>query len=188
VTREQFWELVQQSLRDAEVLTPVRKGLRRRPVVLRPGERHVRALEQLLAGLPDDDLLAFQSHLDALREQACDWGVWGAGYVACGGLGDDAFTDFRTWLVSQGRAAYERVLADPDALADVLPPDLDDRLADAELWGYVALDVWDARRPDEMSRPSFGGGAAPRGVPFPEDDDAALARRYPRLHARSRSG
>ncbi|MCW2777116.1 MAG: hypothetical protein JWN17_841 [Frankiales bacterium] len=185
MTREQFWALVEQTLRDAEVLRPPRRGLLRREVVLRPGERHVLALEQRLAALSDDDLAAFQAHLDALRDEAYDWGVWGAGYVACGGMSDDSFTDFRTWLVSQGRAAYERVLADPDALALVAPPDLDDRVGDAEGWGYVALEVWDGRRPDEMPRPAFGAGAEPRGEPFPEDDADALARRYPRLSARS---
>ena len=185
MTREQFWALVQQTLRDAESVQGPRRGLLRRRTPLRPGERHVEALLRRLAGLPDDDLVAFQGHLDALRDAALRWDLWGAGYLACAGMGDDAFTDFRTWLVSQGRAAYERVLADPDALVDVAPRDLEERVGDAELWGYVALEVWDSRHEQDMPRPAFAGATEPAGEPFPEDDDA-LRRRYPRLAARQR--
>lgn len=181
MTREQFWALVQQTLRDAQALPGPRRGLLRRRVALRPGERHVEALLRRLAALPDDALVAFQGHLDALRAGLYRWDVWAAGRVACDGLGEDAFTDLRTWLVSQGRAAYERVAADPDALADVAPHDLPERLADAELWGYVALEVWDSRHEEDMPRPSFVAADAPAGEPVPDDE---LAARYPRLTAR----
>ena len=141
MTREEFWQLVERSLSLAATTPTPRRGLLRRPMSLSAGERHVLALDQLLGALPDDELVSFQEHLDALRADLHSWDVWGAGYVACGGMGDDAFTDFRTWLVSQGRAAYARVAADPDALADVAPPDLSERIGDAEAWGYFALEV-----------------------------------------------
>ena len=183
MTREQFWALVAQTLRDAEGVRGERRGLLRRRTPLRPGERHVEALLRRLVAAGEDDLVAFQGHLDALRDAAFRQDLWGAAHVALGGAGEDAFTDLRTWLVSQGRAAYERVLADPDALVDVAPPDLDERLGDAELWGYVALEVWDSRHDDDMPRPSYGSLTEPAGEPFPHDD-AELARRYPRLAAR----
>ena len=34
-------------------------------------------------------------------------------------MGDDSFDYFRDWLIGRGRAVFERVLADPDELADV---------------------------------------------------------------------
>ncbi|MCW2608193.1 MAG: hypothetical protein JWO60_2886 [Frankiales bacterium] len=179
MTREEFWALVQQTLRDAQSLPDPRRGLLRRRVALRPGERHVEALLRRLATLPDDALLAFQSHLDALRGEAARADVRGAARIACGGaMGEDAFTDFRTWLVSQGRAAHARVLQDPDALVDVAPPDLVERVGDAELWGYVALEVWDSRHDDDMPRPAFDSG------PEHQEQDEVDPQRYPRLTAR----
>lgn len=184
MTRDGFWALVETSLGVAASLPAPRRGLLRRRAVLRPGERHVLALEQLLPALPDDELVSFQEHLDALRAELHRWDVWGAGHVACGGMGDDAFTDLRTWLVSQGRAAHARVAADPDALADVAPPDLDERIGDAETWGYVALEVWDGRHDEDMPRPGVGP-SDPVGEPWDEDDAEGLAARYPRLSARA---
>ncbi len=185
MTRDGFWELVARTLRDAEQVPSPRRGLLRRPVHLRPGRRHVLATTALLTALPDDDLVAFQGHLDALRADAFRWDLWGAGHVACGGLGDDAFLDLRTWLVSQGRDAWERVLSAPDALALVAPPDLPERLEDAELWGYAALEVWDGRHDDDMPRPEVRPPGEPAGEPWSEDE---LPGRYPRLTARWQPG
>lgn len=183
MTREQFWAVVAQSSRDAESVQAPRRGLLRRRPVLRPGQRHVLALEQLLTQVPDAELVSFQEHLDAVRGDLLRWDLRGAAAVALRGVDEDVFTDLRTWLVSQGRAACERVLGDPDALVDVVPPDLPERVADAEAWGYVALEVWDARHDDDMPRPGFRQDSAPAGEPLPQDD-AALRRRYPRLAAR----
>ena len=182
MTRDGFWSLVEHSLAVAASSPAPRRGLLRRPVALRPGERHVLALEQLLTARPDGELVAFQEHLDVLRADLFRWDVWGAGHLACGGMGEDSFTDFRTWLVSQGRAAYARVAGEPDALVDVAPPDLDERIADAEAWGYVALEVWDGRHDEDMPRPGVDGTTRPAGEEW--DDDQGLAARYPRLARR----
>ena len=41
----------------------------------------------------------------------------------CGSL-DDLFTDFRSWVIAHGQDAYERVVEEPDALAEF--EDMDD--------------------------------------------------------------
>jgi hypothetical protein len=43
----------------------------------------------------------------------------GAAYLINGRCSDDGVEYFRGWLIAQGRATYERVVADPDALADL---------------------------------------------------------------------
>ena len=184
MTRDAFWLMVERSLALAAVFPAPRRGLLRRPVALSPGERHVLALDQLLGALPDDELASFQEHLDDLRAGLFRADLWGAGHLACGGMDEDAFTDLRTWLVSQGRAAYARIAADPDALADVAPPDLLERVADAEAWGYVALEVWDARHDEDMPRPGFREDGSATGTAWDQDDAEALAARYPRLAER----
>jgi Protein of unknown function (DUF4240) len=165
VTLEQFWALVEQTLRDAQALPTARRGLLRRPVALRPGQRHVLALQRRLDASPPAELLAVQTHLDALRAGARRRGLWRAGQLVLGSMDVDVFTDLRTWLVSQGRAAYERVVAEPGAFALLAPPDLRERVGDAEAWGYVALDLWDAQRPDEMPRPAAETGGGPDDLP-----------------------
>jgi hypothetical protein len=44
--------------------------------------------------------------------------MWGAPYVIHGGCSDDTFNDFRSSLISRGRACFERAIADPDSLSD----------------------------------------------------------------------
>src|SRR5215510_8652424 len=45
--------------------------------------------------------------------------LWAAAYVVNGGCSDDGFDYFRGWLIAQGREVFERVTADPDALAEL---------------------------------------------------------------------
>jgi hypothetical protein len=45
--------------------------------------------------------------------------LWAAAYLINGGCSDDGFDYFRGWLIVQGREVFERIVADPDALADL---------------------------------------------------------------------
>ncbi len=147
------------------------------------------ALGAALRRLPPDDIVAFQAALVRQVAGAYRWDLWGAAYVIHGGAGDDAFDYFRHWLVAQGQAVFGRVLADPDGLAELLPPDRSAPLMAEEI-GHVAMTVWAAitgRRPAEILAridPAWLRlPPAPAGTPFAEDPDD-LARRYPRLWAR----
>jgi hypothetical protein len=62
-----------------------------------------------------------------------------------GGIADDTFMDFRTWLVCHGRETYERAMADPDAIVDP-PYDQDEEdFGFAEQFAYVADEVYELR-------------------------------------------
>jgi hypothetical protein len=107
------------------------------------------------------------------------WPLWGAAYLIGGGCSDDGFEYFRGWLVAQGREVFERAVADPDSLADVVDEDTD---AEAEDMLGAA---W--RAYEELT-----GGGVPdvERVPQPElgeswdfDDDVEMRARYPRLAA-----
>jgi len=59
-------------------------------------------------------------------------------------VSDDSFLSFRSWLIGRGRALYERVLVDPDSLADVSGL----RFGaghNAERFGYVAMELYEER-------------------------------------------
>ena len=47
------------------------------------------------------------------------YGLWTAASLMCDGCSDDGFTDFRAWLIAQGKDAYMSALADPDSLAEL---------------------------------------------------------------------
>jgi hypothetical protein len=54
------------------------------------------------------------------------WNVWALAYAARGGCSDDAFQEFRTWLILQGDPALLHVaVKDPTTAARRVPPDPD---------------------------------------------------------------
>lgn len=145
------------------------------------------ALTQVLHGLSADDIVAFEIAFQRQLNAAYTWDLWGAGYVAEGGMSDDGFEYFRRWLISKGRAVYERVLTAPDDLADLLASDSQGPL-EYEEFAYVAGDVWTSKTGQSLDAfhervgSTFGGGE-PAGEPF-EEGTAHLAARYPKLWRR----
>lgn len=172
VDADEFWTIVDESRAAA---APAKRGS--------AVKRHVRALTRALERLPATTVLEFEKQRRAQSARANRWDLWAAGYVAFGGMSDDSFLDFRSWLISQGREAFERVLADPDSLVELTFDSDGEDLGYAEEWGYVPLDVLDEHEEvdDDELEPS---GAEPQGEPFPEDDGAWFAERFPRLWAR----
>lgn len=165
MTEDQFWAIVDRA-RNGEA------GFE--PVIL---DR----LSDLVVRLSDDDLAAFAAHLDAARDRAYDWDLWAAGYLIQGGMSDDGFEDFRSWLISHGRTVFEAALADPDSLVQLdWRADLED-MGLAEAYAYVAQE--ELGRRGLATVPELGPND-PTGAPFPEDDDEWFDQRFPRLSAR----
>ncbi len=67
-------------------------------------------------------------------DKAFTHSLWAAAYIIGGGCSDDAFADFRATLISHGRATFERVLKNPETLADM---DLTEETAFYEGFQYV---------------------------------------------------
>jgi len=148
-------------------------------------ERHVETLTAALDGLSDDEIRGFDRALRAVRGRANRWDLWAAAHLALGGASDDSFLDFRNWLISHGRETYDRVLADPDSLADLDWDEDENDFGAAEEWAYAAVEVLEERgidEDDEDGGPDDEFGE-PTGEPFPEDDDEWFAARFPRLWA-----
>jgi Protein of unknown function (DUF4240) len=151
---------------------------------------HVATLTAALEELPDHEVREFYRELRAVRARANSWNLWAAAYLALGGASDDSFLDFRNWVISHGRETYERVLADPDSVADLSWDEEENDFGAAELWAYAPLEVLEERGIDEDD---VGTGdeedlddqfGEPTGEPFPSDDDAWFAARFPRLWAK----
>ncbi len=142
-----------------------------------PEELHAR-----LTALNDEDLVLFETLYDARFAESYQWDLWGAAYIIHGGCGDDAFDDFRAYLISLGRRIYETALANADSLADVSQFDAEGD--EWEDWMSPTMHVVHAR----TGRWEFAGDGArpvaPDGPGGEEGEEDDLPSRLPRLAAR----
>ncbi|MFI6655840.1 DUF4240 domain-containing protein [Streptomyces sp. NPDC050523] len=145
----------------------------------------------LLAERPVPEIVAAQQALwDVLAESYTN-PLWAAAYVVNGGCSDDGFDYFRGWLVAQGREVFERVLADPDALAE-MPAVRSSAQEWCELECEDVLGIaWSAHR--TATGEQLPAGAFTITYPaldpawsFDFDDTGEMARRLPRLAALQR--
>jgi Protein of unknown function (DUF4240) len=99
-----------------------------------------------------------------------------------GWVGDDSFMDFRGWLISHGRIVFERVVADPDSLAD-LADDRDNALSvHAEQLGPIAgYEVYQEVTGQDPPRSESRGRLDPAGERVDLEDELAVRARFPRL-------
>ena len=150
-------------------------------------DRQVEALRSELEALSVEEVVAFRNAFEAQLARAYTWDLWAAAYIAHGGASDDGFEYFRRWMVSKGRAVFERLLARPDDLPD-LPVAAIDGVLEFEEILYVTDEVWAGKTglngTDMPGDPaSMTLGREPRGEPFDEDPQH-LAQRLPKTWAR----
>ena len=168
MNQARFWQIVGESAHDAT-----------------DQQSQATALRAALDRLTPQEIEAFADIFDELMRRSYRWDLWGAGFVVEGGMSDDGFEYFRRWLMSRGEAVFEKVSADPDSLADIIPEDHDGEF-EFEEFRDVANEAWakkTGRSADTMPRKAQPYSSDPAGTPFSEDP-AALKKRYPKLWAR----
>ncbi|HSQ57690.1 MAG TPA: DUF4240 domain-containing protein, partial [Gemmata sp.] len=128
-------------------------------------------------------VVEFQARFDEAVAAANTIALWGAAHLINGGCSDDAFRDFRVWLVGRGRHPYEAALKHPDSLAEILDGDPVDGFG----LDMAALRVYEAKtgmsdfferldREEKDSPP-----APPEGEDFDFEADEEMWKRYPNL-------
>jgi hypothetical protein len=168
---EQFWKIIDSS----------RRGLDPEQVE-GSMEQQAEELRELLMKLPPEQIVDFRNHFVEQMNAAYRWDLWGAAYIIAGGCSDDGFMDFRSWLISMGRAAFEAALADPESLIDIADaPGVEDVFFEA--LSYVPAQAYEELTGHGL--PDYKGQApsAPAGERWSEDE-SDLQRRFPRLWAR----
>ena len=145
--------------------------------------RQSELLEQRLSKLPAQQIVAFQRIRHRLDQRAYTWDLWGAAFVIEDGCSDDCFRDFRGYLISLGRRAYDAALRDPDSLAPIVQ---DAEQGDWENADSVAGDAYASATGEDIPADDSDLSGDPRGEPFDDEDQEALVQRYPRLAARFR--
>jgi hypothetical protein len=131
-------------------------------------------LSEILNRLGDDEVLDF-GHM--FYEKVCDlnkWRLWAAGYVIAGGMSDDSFHYFRSWIVGKGKSAFEVAMKDPDELGSLV----DNNEVDNELLEYVAVNILEQRgvEEDPRDRSDRRADEEPTGEPFEEDTVAGFSK------------
>lgn len=76
-------------------------------------------VEGELLRMGPEQALNFGRIMHGYSSLAYKYGLWTAACVMLNGCSDDGFTDFRNWLIAQGKDVYLAALKDPDSLADV---------------------------------------------------------------------
>jgi hypothetical protein len=174
VDTEQFWQLIEDAR--GQVTEPT------------DGDAVADRASTLLAALSPGEIIAAEQILWDLMGSSYRDSLWAAAYLINGGCSDDGFDYFRGWLITQGREAFDRAVAEPDALAE-LPAVLAASVEGMEMECETTLTIaWNAHR--AATGEQLPAGA--RAVHYPEqgsgwdfdfDDQDEMRRRLPRLAA-----
>ena len=155
-----FWEIVSGSRSEAPEL---------------PDQLNV--LEQLLQSFPAPEIKRFAMLYGKFMKQLYHWNVWALAYAARGGCSDDAFMEFRTWLILQGDPALlELAIKEPAAAAARVPRDLE--LPEGTL--LPMIDEIHLARAGKTFEWPMTDLERPKGKEWPEEE---LEARYPELVA-----
>jgi hypothetical protein len=145
--------------------------------------RQHQLLKDRLTELSPQAIVQFERTRDQFDVLAYTWRMWGAAATIEDGCSDDCFRDFRAYVISLGRGAYERAVRNPDSLATVAR---DAESGDWENADDVAPDAYASVTGNDFPLDDTDLAGAPAGARL-SFDEAALRRRYPRLAARFRS-
>lgn len=175
--RDEFWGIVERARAEAGDTVPAEGA-----------EAAAERVTARLTELGPAAAIAFQQVYEALQAESYLNRLWAAAYLLQGGCSDDGFDYFRGWLVAQGRAVWERSVADPDSLADLaIDPD-DDMIECEDMLGAAGRAHAAATGDDEAfwAELKAAGPNPPNsdlGEDFDFDDPAEMRARLPRLAA-----
>lgn len=144
-------------------------------------------MTELLSARPAEEIAAFAQPVWDLLAASYTWDLWAAAYVINGGASDDGFEYFRGWLIAQGRAVFERTVADPDSLAEhpAVIAGAEEGEAGVECEDILGV-AWTAHRAatgDDLPPGTFTVEYPELGEGWDFDDASEMGRRLPRLAA-----
>lgn len=100
--------------------------------------------QKKLLELPAQEIIDFHNLLKLYMELADTPCLTAAAIAINDGVSDDSFTDFRAWLVSQGRDIYQKALKCADSLAEVDIPS-EPYSTIFEFYGYIGSYAYRAK-------------------------------------------
>ena len=162
MTIERFWGIIEQAGESVETY-----------------DEQANNITELLETLEPKEIISFHEQLYLRLYEAYRWDLWAvADIIYGGGCSDDAFEDFRCWLIAQGRNFFEAVLQAPEKAAERVKDGED---VDFEPLLAIALYAYETRTGQEMPLLDLVEPEEPQGESWKGDD---LKRLYPDLCAR----
>ena len=142
--------------------------------------RQAELLAETLAQLPVEQILAFETIMYDLMDNAYDAALWDAAYIIGCGCGDSGFSDFRAWLITQGQNVYHNALANPESLVNLI--ELNEDAQEGDLL-YVVMNAYEQKTGHEIPvDPSrFRPHPTLRGTHWPDKNKEG---RFPILSAK----
>lgn len=176
---EEFWALLDESREAADGDTG----------------RQTELLTAALARRTPQDIVSFDALFHTTRARGYSWDLWAVGYLAAGGgMSDDAFGDFRAYLIGRGKEVWDRAVEDPDSLTDALGDDPDEAIGESEGLAYAAAKAYEQSTGSEMPAPTGtddedgdtedDATGEPSGLPWDENEPKDLAKRFPNAWAK----
>jgi hypothetical protein len=145
--------------------------------------RQSELLKDRLTQLSPQAIVDFARMRASFDRRAYTYDLWAAAYVIEDGCSDDCFRDFRGYLISLGRSAYENALQNADSLAPFVQ---DAEQGNWENADNVAPDAYSSVTGGDFPLDTSDLSGPPDGTQFNENDIAGLTSRYPQLAARFR--
>ncbi len=118
-----FWEIIDKSLKNSNDCD----------------EQEIYLIKEI-SKLNKEDIIGFKLRLIELSNNIYTSHMWCAGYLMNGGCSDDAFEDFKNWVISKGKEVYYNAKNNPDTLEAIYN---DDDYYEFESLSYVANDAFE---------------------------------------------
>lgn len=107
MSKDEFWEIIDNV---------------RAKVSVQDGRSVAEGLYKELIRLPQKNILAFDCIWQDYKDEAVNTKLYAAACIINGGCSDDRFSDFRDWLIIQGKSTYQQAMVAPDSLAALTIP------------------------------------------------------------------
>ncbi|MFN3196639.1 MAG: DUF4240 domain-containing protein [Chlorobiota bacterium] len=103
-------------------------------------------LQKELLKLSPIEILEFDNKFRTLRGDVYNWDFWAAAYIINGGCSDDCFSDFRGWLIGQGKTTFENAVENIETLSEL--KETND--GDWEGLSYVPSDAYEKKTGNDI--------------------------------------
>lgn len=141
-------------------------------------EKQQSLLERELLKLTAKEVLEFDNKFRTLRGEIYTWDFWAAAYIINGGCSDDCFSDFRGWLIGQGKSIFESAVQNIETLSEL--KETND--GDWEGLSYIPTDIYEKKTGNDMPN-GIQENFEITGEEW-EEDENELKNRFPKLYAK----
>ena len=141
-------------------------------------EKQQSLLERELLKLTPKEVLEFDNKFRTLRGEIYTWDFWAAAYIINGGCSDDCFSDFRGWLIGQGKSIFESAVQNIETLSELKQTND----GDWEGLSYIPTGIYEKKTGNDMPN-GIQENFEITGEEW-EEDENELKNRFPKLYAK----